>query len=165
MATPESLREIVHTRVPFSAWLGVVLLFVLFGAIALVIIGPSPRTDDYELKRAKTREEKLKTLREEDAKALTTYGWIDKNKGAARIPIERAMELTLTELAQKSPAPAYPIATPALQLSPSPQASPSGSGSPARAAASPSPAGQAGSPAPAAASLSTSPTSSPSHTP
>src|SRR6516164_10049187 len=102
MATPESLREIAHTRAPFSAWLGVVLLFALFGVIVLVIVGPSPRKDDYEIKRAKAREEKLKTLREEDVKALTTYGWIDKNKGIARIPIEHAMELALTELAQKS---------------------------------------------------------------
>jgi hypothetical protein len=132
MATPESLREIAHTRAPFSAWLGVVLLFLLFGVIVLAIIGPSPRRDDYEMKRAKAREEKLKTLREEDAKALTTYGWIDKNKGVARIPIERALELTLTELGEKKPAPAYAIATPA------PAAA-----SPSSAAASPSPAAAA----------------------
>jgi hypothetical protein len=144
MATPESLREIAHTRAPFSAWLGVVLLFALFGVIVLVIVGPSPRKDDYEIKRAKAREEKLKTLREEDVKALTTYGWIDKNKGIARIPIEHAMELALTELAQKSPAPAYPIATPP----------------PAPATASPPPAKASPSPA-AAGSPSPSPTKSP----
>ena len=137
MATTESLREIAHTRAPFSAWLGVVLLFVLFGVIVLATIGPSPRMDDYEIKRAKAREEKLKTLREEDTKALMTYGWIDKNKGVARIPIERSMELTVTELSQRKPAPAYAIATPA------PQASPA-SGT----AASPSPAGSS-SPSPA----------------
>jgi len=38
-----------------------------------------------------------------------------KNKGVARIPIDRAMELTVAELAQKKPAPAGPIATPAVQ--------------------------------------------------
>jgi hypothetical protein len=138
MATPESLREIAHTRAPFSAWLGVVLLFVLFGVIVLVVVGPSPRTDDYEIKRAKAREEKLKTLREEDAKALTTYGWIDKTKGVARIPIDRAMELALTELAQKSPAPAYPISTP--PPAPAAASPPSAKASPSPAAAtSPSP--------------------------
>jgi hypothetical protein len=143
MTTPETLREIAHTRAPFSAWLGVVLLFVLFGVIVLAIIGPSPRRDDYEIKRAKARAEKLKTLREEDAKALTTYGWINKDKGVARIPIERAMELTVTELAQKKPAPAYAIATPGPQPSPPPAAA---SHSPA--AASPSPAAASRSPAP-----------------
>ena len=143
MTTPETLREIAHTRAPFSAWLGVVLLFVLFGVIVLAIIGPSPRRDDYEIKRAKARAENLKTLREEDAKALTTYGWINKDKGVARIPIERAMELTVTELAQKKPAPAYAIATPGPQPSP-----PRAAASPSPGAASPSPAGASRSPAP-----------------
>lgn len=143
MTTPETLREIAQTRAPFAAWLGVVLLFVLFGVIVLVIIGPSPRRDDYEIKRAKARTEKLKTLREEDAKALTTYGWINKDKGVTRIPIERAMELIVTELAQKKPAPAYAIATPAPQPSPPPAAA-----SPSPGAGSPSPAAAARSPAP-----------------
>jgi hypothetical protein len=124
MATPVTLRDVAQTRAPFSTWVGVVLLFLIFGAIVLAVVGPMPRKDDYEGKRAKARLEKLKTQREEDAKALTTYDWIDKTKGVARVPIERAMELTISELARKQPAPAYPIATPA------PQASPAGSASP-----------------------------------
>ena len=140
MADPESLREIAHSRVPFSTWVGVVLLFALFGLIVLAIIGPSPRGDDYERKRAKAREEKLKTLRDEDAKALATYGWIDKNKGIVRVPIDRAMQLTVAELAQKKPAPANPIAAPEPQASavptgatvptPAPTASPTATGTP-----------------------------------
>jgi hypothetical protein len=112
MADAETIREVAHSRTPFAAWLGVVLLFALFGVIVLAIIGPSPRGDTYELKRTKVREEKLKTWREEAAKALTTYSWVDKTKGTARIPIERAMELTVVELAQKKPTTAGPIATP-----------------------------------------------------
>ena len=112
MADTESLRQTAQSRAPFSTWLGVVLLFALFGVIVLAVIGPASRSDDYEQKRAKAREEKLKTAREEDAKALSSYGWIDKNKGVARIPVARAMELTLVELAQKKPEPAGPIATP-----------------------------------------------------
>ena len=88
------------------------LLFALFGVIVLAIIGPSPRGSDYEETRAKKRVENLKALREEADKALTTYGWTDKNKGVARIPIERAMELTVADLAKQKPAPAGPIATP-----------------------------------------------------
>ncbi len=120
MANQESLREIAHTRAPFSTWLGVALLFALFGVIVLAVIGPSPRGDDYEQKRAKAREEKLKTLHEEETKALGTYGWIDKTKGVARLPIERAMQLTVAELAGKKPTAAGPIATPAPQASPAP---------------------------------------------
>ena len=138
MADTESLRQVVHSRAPLSTWFGVVLLFALFGVIVLAVIGPAPRESDYEETRAKKRVDNLKTLREEAAKALTTYGWIDKNKGIARIPIERAMELTTAKLAQQKPAPAGPIATPEPQPSAAP-ASPAPSGSPRPAAAQPSP--------------------------
>ncbi len=37
----------------FSTWIGVVLLFAFFGLLALVVIGASPRGDNYEEKRAK----------------------------------------------------------------------------------------------------------------
>jgi len=132
----------------------------LFGVIVLAVIGPSPRGSDYEQARAEKRMERLKTLREENEKDLTTYAWVDKNKGVARIPINRAMELEIAELAQKKPAPAGPIATsPPAQTSPAASASPAAAasapaGSPKGSAASPSPAAQqapqpAGSPAPA----------------
>jgi len=174
MAATESLRQVAHARAPLSVWFGIVLLFALFGVIVLAIIGPWPRTSDYEETRAKKRVENLKTLREEADKALTTYAWIDKNKGVARIPIDRAMELTVADLAKQKPAPAGPIATPPetqapagagaspAPASPSPAGSPpSGGASPAaspaaQAPASPPPAGQS-SPSPA----SPSPTKSP----
>jgi uncharacterized protein (DUF58 family) len=181
----ESLRQVAQARSPWSAWFGIVLLFALFGVIVLAIIGPTPRGSDYEEARAKKRVENLKALREEADKALTTYGWVDKNKGVARIPIERAMELTVAELAKQKPAPAGPIATPAPQAtasapgsaaSPAPATSPKPSGAqaspqatapvaPQGAAVSsppPSPAAQA-SPAPAAspAPISPSPAKSP----
>jgi len=132
MADTESLRHIAHSRAPLSTWLGVVLLFALFGVIVLAIIGPMPRGSDYEETRAKKRMENLKTAQEDAEKALNTYAWVDKNKGVVRIPISRAMELTVADLAQKKPVAAGPIATP-----PPAQASPAGAGS---AAASPAPA-------------------------
>jgi hypothetical protein len=165
MAEPESLRRIAQSPAPLSTWLGIVLLFALFGVIVLAIVGPSPRGSDYEETRAKKRMEKLKTLREESEKELTTYAWIDKNKGVARIPISRAMDLTVTELAQKKPTRAGPIATPA----PAASASPAPGGSPkpgaAERAASPSGPAPAASGSPAAetvASPSTQATASPS---
>jgi len=174
MAGTESLRQVAHARAPLSAWFGIVLLFALFGVIVLAIIGPSPRRSDYEETRAKKRVENLKTLREEADKSLATYGWIDKNKGVARIPIERAMELTVADLAKQKPALAGPIATPETQAtagagaspapaSPAPAASPESGGaspagsSPAQAPVSPSPAAQSSPPSPA----SPSPTKSP----
>src|SRR5437867_10248191 len=152
MAGTESLRQVAHARAPLSAWFGIVLLFALFGVIVLAIIGPSPRRSDYEEIRAKKRVENLKTLREEADKALTSYAWVDKNKGVARIPIERAMELTVADLAKHKPAPAGPIATPQTQATAGAGASP--------APASPAPAGpQSGGASPAASSSAQAPTS------
>ena len=146
MAEPESLRHIARSRAPLSTWLGVVLLFALFGVIVLAIIGPSPRGSNYEETRAKKRMENLKTSREDADKALNTYAWIDKNKGVVRIPISRAMELTIAQLAQQKPAAAGPIATPEAQA-----ASPAPAGSPqpgaTQPAASLSPAAQSSPPA------------------
>jgi hypothetical protein len=171
MAETQSSLRIAYARAPFSTWLGIVCLFGLFGLIVLAVIGPSPRTSDYEETRAKKRMEKLKTLREESQKELTTYAWVDKNKGVARIPIDRAMEVTVADLAQKKPAPAGPIATPAAQTapagaSPAPAASqqpgtaqpaqPGGSSAGQRAA-SPSPAAQQSPPAPASPAPATTP--------
>ena len=161
MAETKSAHSIAYTRAPFSTWLGIVCLFVLFGLIVLAVIGPSPRTSDYEETRAKKRMEKLKTLHEETQKDLTTYAWVDKNKGVARIPIDRAMEVTVADLAQKKPAPAGPIATPPAPAAPA-AAAPQGAavsspaaetaakaGPPPSGAASPSPATQQSPPAPA----------------
>jgi len=120
MADTEQIRQQVKSPAPLSTWFGVVLLLFLFGAIAVAIIGPTPRGDTYEQKRARDREEKLKKMRDEDTAALTTYAWIDKNKGTVRVPIERAIELTVAELANKKPAAAGPIATPAAETSAAP---------------------------------------------
>ena len=126
----------------FSTWIGVVLLFALFGLLVLVVIGASPRGNNYEENRAKVRIEKLLAANEGEMKALTTYAWVDKNKGVVRIPISEAMHLTVVELAQKAPAPANPIAMPeasppapttgptTASPAPSPSTTPSGSPKP-----------------------------------
>ena len=169
MADTQSARTIAYSHAPFSTWLGIVFLFALFGLIVLAVIGPSPRSSDYEETRAKKRMENLKKLQEENKKDLTTYAWIDKNKGVARIPIDRAMELTVADLAQKKPAPAGPIATPAAPAapaaappaprSPAPAAKPNApAGSPAaQGAASPAPATQQSPPAAASPAPGTTP--------
>src|SRR3984893_8442698 len=136
MADAESIRQVAQSRAPFSTWIGVVLLFALFGVIVLAVVGPAPRGDNYEQMRAEARAKKLKDARDEETKALTSYAWVDKNKGTVRLPIDRAMELTVADLANKNPAPASPIAAPepsaapggAASASPAPPASPQSSG-------------------------------------
>jgi hypothetical protein len=110
--------------VSFGAWLGVVLLFLFFGIFVFVLVGATPHGNNYEEKRAKAREEKLKTVRDAATKDLNSYAWVDKDKGVARIPIDRAMQLTLGDLSSKKPEPANPIAAPAEVAAPA--ASPPG---------------------------------------
>jgi len=116
----------------FSTWVGVVLLFAFFGMLAFVAVKTSPRGNTYEKKRAKVRAEKLEAAQKENLTALTSYGWVDKNKGIARIPINDAMKLTLAALAEKKPTAAGPIV--AASPSAAPQASPASSAAASAAA-------------------------------
>ena len=161
MADTESLRQIAHSRAPLSTWLGVVLLFALFGVIVLAIIGPMPRGSDYEETRAKKRMEKLKTLRDDAETALNTYAWVDKSKGVVRVPISRAMALTTADLAKQKPAPAGPITTPHAQSpAPATSAAPAASPKPGAAQTAASPSAQApSSPSPAAQPAASTPAS------
>ncbi|MFL6520594.1 MAG: hypothetical protein ACJ8NS_10280 [Chthoniobacterales bacterium] len=131
MASNESLQH-YQPRGIFSTWLGVVLLFALFGLLAMVVIKASPRGTDYEKKRAEARLKKLEDAQKENLTALTTYGWVDKNKGVARIPINEAMQIMLVELPDKKPTAAGPIA--AASPAAAPQTSPGASASPAASA-------------------------------
>ena len=112
MPNDDTLIHPEQPRFLLSVWLWAVVLFVFFGAIVAIAFGAMHRGSTYEEDRAKMRSEKLKTAREEWNKTLTTYGWVDKGKGVAHIPIDRAMELTLAGLQATKPAPAGPIATP-----------------------------------------------------
>src|SRR5260370_8259698 len=93
MPDAESLRQVAQSRAPLSTWLGIVLLFALFGVIVLAVIGPAPRGSAYEETRAKKRAEILKTTRNEAPKALTTYGRIATTQRAPPTPIAPATHL------------------------------------------------------------------------
>ena len=47
--------------------------------------------------RVEERYRFLQDQRGADAKALNEYDWMDKDKGIVRLPVQRAMELTLQE--------------------------------------------------------------------
>ena len=94
----ETLAHPEQPRFLLSAWLWAVVLFVFFGAIVAITFGTMQRGSSYEEERAKARAEKLRTAEEEWNKTSSSYGWVDKEKGVARIPIQRAMELELADL-------------------------------------------------------------------
>ena len=152
MTQPEPLQT-YQPRSTFSTWVGVVLLFAFFGMLSFVALKASPRGNDYEKKRAKARAEKLDAAQKENLTALTTYGWVDKSKGIARIPINQAMQLMLVELPDKKPTAAGPVA--AASPSAAPQTSPAPS-----AAVSPAPGASASPAASASATPAASPTAS-----
>src|SRR6266550_2621908 len=127
-ATPQTPER---SPISFGAWLGIVLLFLFFGIFVLVLVAATPHGNTYEAKRAEAREKKLNDTRNAATGELNSYSWVDKGKGIARIPIDRAMELTLRDLASKKPAPANPIEAPA--PTPAPAASPAPAVSPAPA--------------------------------
>lgn len=109
MPNEETQIKFDQPRSVFSTWLGIIFLFGFFALLVWAVMGAMPRTDDYEKKRADARREKLKTAREEWAKSATGYGWVDKAKGTVHVPVERAMQLAMADLAQKKPAPANPL--------------------------------------------------------
>ena len=43
---------------------------------------------------------KAAELRAQEEETLTSYGWVDQEKGTVRIPVERAAELVIEELNQ-----------------------------------------------------------------
>ena len=116
----ETLAHPEQPRFLLSAWLWAVVLFTFFGAIVAITFGTMERGSSFEAERAKARAEKLKIAEEEWNKTSGSYGWVDKEKGVARIPIQRAMELELADLQSKKPVPAGPIATPAPAEAPVP---------------------------------------------
>lgn len=129
-----------------------VMLLVFVGLVWLVFL----QKQAIPTSTSQTREERLKNLAQLDAdnqKTLTSYHWVDKSKGIVGIPIDRAMELVLKDLAANHPHAAGPVSTPA--ANPTPAASPV-----------PAAANQPATPAPSAsATPEASPASSPSASP
>jgi hypothetical protein len=118
MADMTSPPSAARPPISFGAWLGVVLLFLFFGIFVFVLVAATPHGNNYEQKRAQAREKKVNDARNAATQELNSYAWVDKGKGVARIPIDRAMQLTLHDLASRKPEPANPIATPAEATAP-----------------------------------------------
>ena len=144
MAVSVTSQTSERAPISFRVWLGIVLLFLFFGIFVLVLVAAAPHGNNYEAKRAEAREKKLNDARNAANQELNSYAWVDKGKGIARIPIDRAMELTLRDLASKKPAPANPIETPAQAPASAASPAPAVSPAPATAAETPKPTSVAG---------------------
>lgn len=86
-------------------WITVAALvggFAIFALILLVAYLPQKPAPVGE--GAKTQEERVRLLNEQRANektAATSYGWVDQTQGVVRLPLDRAVELTIQEINQK----------------------------------------------------------------
>lgn len=107
-------------RAVWPTFLWALLAFCLFGVMVVVAVwyfGGGFET--YPEKRATQRAEALAKLHEEERQHLEGYAWVDQANGVARIPIARAMELSVAALGKK-PVAASSVAVP----TPAPPAAP-----------------------------------------
>ena len=69
----------------------------LLVALLVVAMRHYTRPEPVGANRVEERYKNLQEQRAVDAKALNEYDWQDKDKGIVRLPVQRAMELTLQE--------------------------------------------------------------------
>ncbi|MBM3879114.1 MAG: hypothetical protein FJ387_05275 [Verrucomicrobia bacterium] len=82
-------------RAKAGAWfVGIAGTLLIVGWLTHFVVQRT-RPPGIDQARAELRLKNLAELRAENQTALTSYGWIDKNKGLVRLPIARAIELTL----------------------------------------------------------------------
>lgn len=77
--------------------------FALFFAVVYYVYLPR-RTGAYSgdgVRTAEQRREMLVELRKKEAELTTKYGWVDQKTGVVRLPIERAMDLTVQQYGAK----------------------------------------------------------------
>jgi hypothetical protein len=74
-------------------------IFGTFLIVALLVLAMRhyTRPESVGASRVEERHRFLQDQRAADAKAINEYDWTDKEKGIVRLPVQRAMELTLRE--------------------------------------------------------------------
>ena len=122
MSAPSSPTPQINSFLPIFFW--GILGFGLFGAASVFLLRVGGNFETVEAERAKQRLETRLTLQKEDQKRLSSYGWVDKTKGLAHIPVERAIALEFPALKNKpvKAGPAIPPPAPAAAPAPAPAA-------------------------------------------
>ena len=83
---------------------GVPVIRVALGAVLLLAVvwflyvkhRPAGLGDG--VRTVEQREANLRKLRQHEAAAAGSYAWLDKDKGVVRLPLDRAVELTIQDL-------------------------------------------------------------------
>jgi len=105
----ESSSSLSQRRHPYLPGLWLAIGFLALASVTFMLrpFGVTPQTVTESA--AKIRIEKLKKAQDEQQKLVSTYGWIEKDKGVAHIPIDKAMQLSVATLRLNPPHPAYAI--------------------------------------------------------
>lgn len=86
---------------PPTALIGVAvlgaLLLILLAIIALIEYAGFAMRDEVDAKVLTRPSPELAALRALEARRLSRYQWVDRKKGIVRIPVDRALELTLRD--------------------------------------------------------------------
>src|SRR5258705_13124359 len=107
------------SRFSVSTVVTILVLLLLFAGLVWFVTYQRQSIAASEPGRRELRLKNLNDLNTENQKALTSYRWIDKGKGVVGIPIDRAMELEVADLAANHPHAAGPINPPAPSPTPS----------------------------------------------
>lgn len=75
----------------------VVLATLGIMAVLVLVMIRHTRPVDVNAERVALRKKNLAEMRAADAAGLSQYGWVDQAKGVVRLPLERALELTVRE--------------------------------------------------------------------
>lgn len=86
----------IHTRTTvLLRWIAAGLVVALFGVLSWMVINhPVPLKVDEE--RSRLRREYAEEMQSSNRIALTTYGWIDSRRGIVRLPLDKAMEMSVS---------------------------------------------------------------------
>lgn len=85
--------------VTFAAVLGAAAVFFL--VLSVTYIAKKPDSIPQGTKTPEQRRAALSELRAKEKSVTTSYAWIDQGKGVVQLPLDRAIELTIQELATK----------------------------------------------------------------
>ena len=96
MSNPQLDKEPSDSTVLLSAlgWIGVCLVFLVIVAVAYL---PN-RASSTEEKNAAIRYQIRNEVRAEQTRLVNSYEWVNQPEGVVRIPVDRAVELTVEEL-------------------------------------------------------------------
>ena len=96
MSTPNDRTEPSEMQVALSAVGFFLILFLFAGLLMAFYLRDEPKVVDRGVIAQRTQ--RLTEVRQRQRALTTSYGWVDREAGIVRIPVQRAMELTLREL-------------------------------------------------------------------